>query len=68
MIDLESQTRLVVTAEGLDCTLTLWYPAGAPDGTQPVRLTGEYQSLDGGGTFDVNSADELPWVVSDGDW
>lgn len=46
-----SQTLKDKTAEGLDFTMTFWYPLGAGEGAQPIRVLGSYQATDGNGFF-----------------
>lgn len=55
-----SQTLVDKTAEGLDFTMTFWYPEGADDGAQPIRVLGSYQASDGAGFFQAE--------LKDGQW
>ncbi|MCW7541664.1 hypothetical protein OOT46_28095 [Aquabacterium sp. A7-Y] len=48
---MEAPTKVGVTAEGLPCAVTLYYPDGAPEGALPERITGMYQAADGPGAF-----------------
>lgn len=56
------------TAEGYAFEMTVYYPDGGAHDAMPERIVGTYGSRDGGGSFDVTRADDLPWVVSAGTW
>ena len=55
-----------ITAEGLAWNATMYFAPGAPEGAQPERIIGMYASRDGGGSFDVDTVLNLPWVVFEG--
>ena len=44
----------------------MYFAPGAPEGAQPERIIGMYASRDGGGSFDVDTVLNLPWVVFEG--
>ena len=50
------------TVEGLPMFFTAYYG----EDEMPVRIHGAYSSRDGGGMFDVERWEDLPWVVTDG--
>lgn len=50
---MDARTKVGVTAEGLPCTVTLYYAPGAPEGAPPEKVTGLYQAKDGAGAFEI---------------
>jgi hypothetical protein len=55
-----------ITAEALAWNARMYFALGAPQGAQPERIIGLYASRDGGGSLDVNTVLDLPWVVFEG--
>jgi hypothetical protein len=50
---MDVRAKVGVTAEGLPCTVTLYYPSGALEGAPAERVTGLYQARDGAGAFEI---------------
>lgn len=53
------------TTEGFGFGLIMEYEPGAHDGAAPIRITGSYTALDGGGDIDVTDWQDLPAVITD---
>jgi hypothetical protein len=63
---MDSQLVDGITTEGLAWNATMYFVPGAREGSQPERIIGLYASRDGGGSLDVNTVLDLPWVVFEG--
>lgn len=56
------------TSEGYEFSMTLTYKPNAPDGSQPIRITGSYNAHDGFDRFEVNDVNNIPAVITEGEW
>ena len=57
-----------VTSEGYGFSMTLTYAPGAPDGANPIQVTGCYMARDGFDHFDVEKYVDVPAVITEGEW
>ena len=56
------------TTEGYGFSATLTYAPGAPEGSYPIHISGSYWAHDGFDRFDVEKWEDVPGVITEGEW